>query len=42
MGVLEEFSFDFLTGCVFGVTVFFVAYGCAVMFRAFKLPADNG
>jgi hypothetical protein len=36
----EEFVTDYMTGAGFSIVTFFVAYSFAVMFRAFRLPAD--
>lgn len=35
-------AFDISTGYVLGITLWFVAHGFAVMFRAFKLVGDAG
>jgi hypothetical protein len=36
----EDFLIDYMTGMALSITAYFVAYGFAAMFRAFKLPAD--
>jgi hypothetical protein len=35
-----DFTVDYMTGMGFAVLAFFVAYGSAAMFKAFRLPAD--
>jgi hypothetical protein len=39
--MIEDFTTDFMSGMGFAITAFFVAYGCAAMFKAFRLPADS-
>jgi hypothetical protein len=38
----EDFLTDYMTGMSLSIIAFFVAYGFAATFRAFKLPADVG
>jgi hypothetical protein len=38
--MIEELSLDIATGYVFGITVYFAAWGVQVFFRSFKLAAD--
>jgi hypothetical protein len=40
--MVADFTLDFVVGLSFGLFVFFVVYGSAVMFRAFKIPGDGG
>ena len=35
-----DLTFDIATGFVFGVTLWFTAYGFAMTFRAFRLVGD--